>query len=188
MTHLLDVRIQGQDQDSLRKWRRRRSPAVVALALVGLWAAAWVLPDYSDGSVVNLPSGPVRGSRFAFIWDQSGSMSAQQSVVEERIRILTDEGKMSEPACILSDSEFRDYMGCLDKILQSANTDSVYVFGDFDWFYAVADRDWPRLNSIRQAFGNAPMRFYYETVGMDPPQEFVRFIDDFGGEIIHTRR
>ncbi len=182
MHGLLHLRISGLDEARLRQWRLRSSETsawgvVAKLILLGLVLS--YLPNWmqeSRESSVRVAGQVVTGNTVALILDRSGSMDQRMDIVQERLALLRAGRIYSEVACELGNTEFPDFVQCLDRLVSEANADGVYVLSDFNWSY---DED--RLGRVRRAFAGRRLRLYLESVGGDPHAELLRLAEESGG-------
>jgi hypothetical protein len=179
MAGLLHLRISGINEEQLRRWQIR-SPEALAWGagakLIVLVLVLSYLPNLMQESSVPVRGQVVTGSTVLLIWDTSGSLDGQTDTIRERLASLRAAGIYSEVACRLSNSEFPDFVQCLDRVVREAKADGVYVLSDFSWIYDEA-----RLIRMRQLFAGRPLRMYLETIGRAPHPELLRLAEESRG-------
>jgi hypothetical protein len=181
----LILHISGLREKDLR--RQRSNSHWVArgllfkLLLIGVlaWGVSRLVPEPSLAGDEQI----VHGGRVLLIQDTSGSMTQYEGIVKDRLAALRAAGMYSEVACRLSNTEFPDFVDCVERLARREDADGVYVFADFDW-------DWTEdgLRRVKQAVESTGMRVYLETVSLEPNPKLMRVAEQSGGGVIHTTR
>jgi hypothetical protein len=182
----VEVRISGVSEARWRRWQRRAGKGSAGIPwftwVVVLALFVWLVPESVPEATVDVGGKTILGRGMRLIQDKSGSMGAQESLVQERLAALRAAGMYSEVACELSNTEFPDFVACVERLASEESEAGVYVFGDFQWQFSDAG-----LERVRRSLEGRGIRVYLETIGNEPPDALVRLAERSGGEMIRTK-
>lgn len=183
----LDLRISGASKRNLRKWRRltRRGtgPGILIVAI------PFMIATIHEPSI-EVGDRQVAGRRIQLIQDKSGSMTAQQAMVDQRLDALRAAGMFSEVACELSNNEFPDFVACVEKLAHRNDIDGLYVFADFEWewngSYTCSPQPGDGTRRVVDTLQRTGWRLYFETIKCGLPRDLAELAENSGGGVIHT--
>ena len=192
MLRRLDVQLSGAAEGRLRRWRRAtkkgvRPGLIVAVAIV---AAIPILAPFVSEPGVEVGGSTVRGSRVLFIQDTSGSMDAEQAVVDQRIATLAAAGIAAHVECEVR-NEFADFSDCIDRHVDRGDADTLYVFADFEWAwggrgYTCSPGPADAGEHVFRALQQTGWRIYFETIRCEVPRDLAELAENSGGGVIRT--
>jgi hypothetical protein len=192
MLRRLDVQISGATEGRLRRWRRTTKTGawpglIVAVAIV---AAIPILTPFFGEPGVEVGGSLVRGSRVLFIQDTSGSMNAEQAVVDQRTAALGAAGIAARVECEVT-NEFADFSDCIDRHADRGDADTLYVFADFEWAwggraYTCSPGPADAGEHLFRALQQTGWRIYFETIRCELPRDLAELAENSGGGVIRT--
>jgi hypothetical protein len=179
----LIVHISGLGEKDLRRrsFGSQRAARALLIKLFFIGVVVWGISRLVSEPSLAGDEQIVHGGRILLIQDTSGSMTEYEGVVEKRMEALRAAGMYSEVACQLSNTEFPDFVDCVEQLAREEDIDGLYVFADFDWSWTDDG-----LRRVEQAVEPTGMRLYLETISLEPNPELVKLAERSGGGVIHT--